>query len=386
MMLFRLIQGVAGAAMIPLSQAILMETFPPQEQQLVMAMGGRGLMVAPILGPTVGGGITDSWDWRWNFFINVPLGGVAFLMVSSFVHDPAYTRECRCGGPVDFLGMIYLAVALGLMQIIVDRDERADWFNSPSIVGAALMSFVATVLLVFCELRVADPIVELRFLEIRQFAGAVFAVVMLSFILFGTGILNPVFLQEFMGYTAWKAGLVMAPRACCAMIAMLFAGQVLSHGIDNKRLIGVAFVLQAIGLWSMAHWNLEVGIWQVIWPGMVLGLGLGMCSGALGRGADLRSARANGLCVESLQHDAQNRGRDGYRLPDQHAGAPSEHPSSVLGAAFFGLRSVADEQSRSASAGLADVPSARSDGHRTKAGSGDGLRRDPAAIGDARVR
>jgi len=277
MVLFRLIQGVAGAAMIPLSQAILMETFPPQEQQLAMAMWGMGLMVAPILGPTIGGWITDNWNWRWNFYINVPLGGVAFLMVSSFVHDPAYMRERKRSGPIDFLGMIYLAVALGLMQIIVDRGERADWFNSPWIVAAAIVSFVATVLLVFRELRVADPILELRFLEIRQFAGAVFAVVMLSFILFGTGILNPVFLQEFMGYTAWKAGLVMAPRALCAMLAMLFAGQIARHGIDNKRLIGLAFVLQAIGLWYMANWNLEVGIWQVIWPGMVLGLGLGMC-------------------------------------------------------------------------------------------------------------
>jgi DHA2 family multidrug resistance protein len=277
MVVFRLLQGVAGAAMIPLSQAILMESFPPQEQQLAMAMWGMGLMVAPILGPTVGGWITDNWDWRWNFYINVPLGAVAFLMVSSFVHDPAYLRERPRGGPIDFLGMVYLIVWLGLMQIIVDRGERADWFNSSWVVLAAIVSLIAMVLLVIRELRIPDPIVELRFLEIRQFAGAVFAVVMLSFILFGTGILNPIFLQEFLGYTAWKAGLVMAPRAFCAMIAMLIAGQTARRGIDNKRLIGVAFVLQGIGLWNMAHWNLDVGLWQVIWPGMVLGLGLGMC-------------------------------------------------------------------------------------------------------------
>ncbi|MGH7842967.1 MAG: MFS transporter, partial [Candidatus Binataceae bacterium] len=114
MVVFRLLQGVAGAAMIPLSQAILMESFPPQEQQLAMAMWGMGLMVAPILGPTVGGWITDNWNWRWNFYINVPLGGVAFMMVSSFVHDPAYLRERKRDGPIDFLGMIYLVVWLGL--------------------------------------------------------------------------------------------------------------------------------------------------------------------------------------------------------------------------------------------------------------------------------
>src|SRR5208282_6080264 len=107
------LQGIAGAAMIPSSQAIMMETFPPQEQQLAMAMWGMGLMVAPILGPTVGGWITDNWDWRWNFYINLPLGAVAFMMVSAFVHDPPYLRTRRSGGPVDYLGMVYLVLWLG---------------------------------------------------------------------------------------------------------------------------------------------------------------------------------------------------------------------------------------------------------------------------------
>ena len=277
MVLFRLVQGLAGAAMIPSSQAILMETFPPQEQQLAMAMWGMGLMVAPILGPTVGGWITDNWNWRWNFYINLPMGAVAFAMVSAFVHDPAYLRSRRRGGPVDYVGMVYLVLSLGLLQIIVDRGERADWFNSTWMIWAAIVSGLAMVLLVIRELRVPEPILELHFLKIRQFAGAVFTVVMLSFILFGTGLLNPVFLQEFMGYTAWRAGLVMAPRAICAMMAMLFTGQIARAGFDNKRLIGLSFILMTIGLWNMSKWNMDVGLWQVIWPGMVLGLGLGMC-------------------------------------------------------------------------------------------------------------
>src|SRR5580658_4872661 len=131
MVAFRLIQGMAGAAMIPSSQAILMETFPPEEQQMGMAVWGVGLMVAPILGPTLGGWITDNWNWRWNFYINLPIGAIAIAMVYVFVHDPPYMRTRVAGRRVDYPGIVLLAVGLGLLQIIVDRGQRADWFNSP---------------------------------------------------------------------------------------------------------------------------------------------------------------------------------------------------------------------------------------------------------------
>jgi MFS transporter, DHA2 family, multidrug resistance protein len=277
MVTFRLIQGAAGAAMIPLSQAILMETFPAEEQQLAMATWGVGLMVAPIIGPTLGGWITDNWNWRWNFYINVPIGAVAILMVSAVVHDPVYVSQRRARGRVDYLGIIFLALWLGLLQIVLDRGQRSDWFEALWVVWATIVSSVAMVLLIFHELRVSEPILELRFLRIRQFAAAVFSIVILSFVLFGTGLLNPIFLQELMGYTAWKAGLVMCPRAIGAMIAMLFAGQVARVGYDNKRLIALSFIIMAIGLWSMASWNLAIGMWEVIWPGVVFGVGLGMC-------------------------------------------------------------------------------------------------------------
>jgi DHA2 family multidrug resistance protein len=277
MVAFRLLQGAAGAAMIPSSQAILMETFPPEEQQLAMAIWGVGLMVAPILGPTLGGWITDNWNWRWNFYINVPVGALAIVMVTAFVHDPAYLSRRHAQGRVDHIGIVLLAVWLGLLQIVLDRGQRSDWFDSAWVVWATALSALAMVLLVIRELSVREPVIELHFLKIRQFAAAVFAVVILSFILFGTGVLNPIFLQELMGYTAWEAGLVMAPRAFGAMAAMMFAGQVARAGFDNKRLIGVSFTLMAIGLWMMSKWNLQIGMPQVIWPGVVLGVGLGLC-------------------------------------------------------------------------------------------------------------
>ncbi len=277
MVFFRLAQGLAGAAMIPSSQAILMETFPPEEQQLAMAMWGMGLMVAPILGPTVGGWITDNWNWRWNFYINLPLGTAALLMVSAFVHDPDYLRTRRSDTPIDYLAIVYLALWLGLAQLVFDRGERADWFSAPWVRWATFVSVASMILLTIRELRVPEPILELHLFGIRQFTCAIGTIIVLSFILFGSGVLTPVFLQEFMGYTALKAGLTMAPRGFAAMMAMLMTGQVARRGVDTKRLIGVAFSLIAIGLWRMAHWDLDVSLARVIKDGMVLGFGLGMC-------------------------------------------------------------------------------------------------------------
>jgi DHA2 family multidrug resistance protein len=132
-----------------------METFPPEEQQLAMAMWGVGMMCAPILGPTLGGWITDNWNWRWNFYINVPIGAIALVMVSTFVHDPPFLGERRGGGRIDYLGIAYLVIWLGLLQIVVDRGQRADWFSSAWVVWATVCSSVAMVLLIVRELRIS---------------------------------------------------------------------------------------------------------------------------------------------------------------------------------------------------------------------------------------
>ncbi len=277
MVAFRLIQGAAGAAMIPSSQAILMETFPPNEQAMAMATWGVGLMVAPIMGPTLGGWITDNWSWRWNFYINVPLGILAALMVYTFVHDPAYLRQRRAaGGRVDYLGIVFLAGGLGLSQIVLDRGQRADWFESPWVVWATLFAAALLIALVIHELRFSEPILDLRILKNSQFTLAVALVVVMSFVLFGTGLLNPIFLQELMGYTAWQAGLVMAPRGLGTMVAMFALGQLARAGWDTRPLIGAGFCLMASGLWAMSGWDLQVDTWGVVWPSVVLGVGLGL--------------------------------------------------------------------------------------------------------------
>ena len=275
MVMFRLLQGIAGAAMIPSSQAILMETFPPQEQQLAMAVWGMGLMVAPILGPTLGGWITDNWSWRWNFYINLPIGMIAIAMVSAFVHDPHYLAG-RKGRRVDYAGMLLLVVALGLMQIVVDRGERADWFNSPWVIYATAASAVAFVILAFRELWFSEPILELRILRERIFSASLVLQVAMSGVLFGTLLISPIFMQEFLGYTPWVSGLVQAPRGLGSMFGMLLVGQVSRRGHDTKGFVGVGFALVALATWIMSGWNLQASMWAVTWPPVIMSLGFGM--------------------------------------------------------------------------------------------------------------
>jgi MFS transporter, DHA2 family, multidrug resistance protein len=277
MVVFRLLQGAAGAAMIPSSQAILMETFPPEEQQLAMAVWGMGLMVAPIAGPTLGGWITDNWSWRWNFYINVPIGLLALLMVSTFVHDPQFIHERRArGGKVDYWGIILLVFALGLLQIVLDRGQRADWFAAPWVVYATGFSALSFVLLVVRELSFEAPIVDLRIFKERTFIVAVTLTIAMSFVLFGSILLNPLFLQELMGYTAWKTGLVQAPLGLCSMSSMMLTGQLARIGVNTRPLVGLGFTLVATGAWLMSGIDLQVSLMAVLRRNIVMSFGFGM--------------------------------------------------------------------------------------------------------------
>jgi len=273
--LFRLIQGAAGAAMMPLSQAILMETFPPREQAMAMAVWGLGMMVAPIMGPTVGGWITDAWSWRWNFYINVPIGTLGMFMVWRFVEDPEYMRQRR-HGKIDFLGIACLFVTLGLGEIVLDRGERADWFQTPWVVYCTAAAIGALILLIFHESRTEDPVIDLSILKDSRFTLPVTLVIFLTFTLYGTGILNPIFLQELMGYTASKAGLAMAPRGFGTMFAMLILGSMARRGIDYRPLIGIGFFLVAFAMWEMSGLNLQSDTYRVVWPMVVQGVGTGL--------------------------------------------------------------------------------------------------------------
>jgi MFS transporter, DHA2 family, multidrug resistance protein len=309
MVIFRLIQGAAGAAMIPSSQAIMMESFPPREQQMAMAMWGMGLMVAPIAGPSLGGWITDNLNWRWNFYINIPIGILAFLMVSTFVHDPAYLRTHRAReGKVDYLGITFLILSLGLGQIVLDRGQRADWFASGWVLWGTALSLLFGVLLVVQELRFPDPIIELRILKRSSFSLSVIMVVAMSFTLYGTGLLNPIFLQDYMSYDAWKAGLVLGPRGFGTMFSMMMVGQLARRGHNTRSFVGVGFLMMALGLWSMSRWNLSISMWDAIWPGIVMGVGMGLIFPTLSATAIASVARERMGYAASLYNMVRNMG------------------------------------------------------------------------------
>jgi DHA2 family multidrug resistance protein len=198
-------------------------------------------------------------------------------MVSTFVHDPAYLRARRArGGKVDYLRIIYLVLSFGLMQIVLDRGQRADWFASRWVVWATALSALFAILLIVRELRFSEPVIDLRIFKRSSFTLAVILVVAMSFTLYGTGLLNPIFLQEFMGYNAMKAGLVLAPRGFGTMFSMMMVGQLARRRHDTRSFVGIGFLLMAIGLSTMSTWNLDVSMWQVIWPGVVMGIGMGL--------------------------------------------------------------------------------------------------------------
>ncbi len=273
---FRLFQGFAGAAMQPLSQAILMETFPPEEQTLAMAVWGVGLLAAPIMGPTVGGYITDNWNWRWNFYINVPLGMFAAFMVSTFVSDPPYMKKFLGKGRADYLGIACLVVSLGLGELVMDRGERANWFSAPWVIYSTAIALGAFIWLIVHECRTDDPVIRVRILATRTFAVPTVLLIVLTFASHGMQILNPIFLQELLGYTAMQAGLAMAPRGLGVMISMFFVGSIARHNFKTRPLVIVGILLLALGTWNLASLNLSMSIYNFVWATFIQGIGLGL--------------------------------------------------------------------------------------------------------------
>jgi DHA2 family multidrug resistance protein len=274
---FRIVQGAAGAAMIPSSQAILMETFPPEEQALAMSMWGLGMLTSPMLGPTLGGWITDNLNWRWNFYINLPIGSLAALMVYVFVHDPDFMRKARSmARRIDYMGMAYLVVGLGLLQIVLDRGQRADWFSAPWVCAYTAIAVAALILLIIHELRFPEPILDLSIVRIAQFDISVIIIMAMTLVIFGLNLLNPLFFQDLLGYTAWKSGLAVVPRGLGTMTGMLLIGQLSRRRADTRPLVGLGFVLLAYSLWTMSHWNLEISITNVFFPMMISGLASGL--------------------------------------------------------------------------------------------------------------
>ena len=272
----RVAQGAAGGALQPLSQAILMESFPPAKRGMAMAVFGLGVVVAPIIGPVLGGWITDNYSWRWIFFINVPLGALAVLMSQAFVEDPPYLRDARenRGGKIDYIGFGALAIWLGTLQIILDRGQEDDWFNATWVCWASLISLVSLVFLIVWELRVEHPLVDIRVFRNRNFAMGTLLMTVVGIVLYSTTALLPLFLQGLMGYPALNSGMAMSPRGMGAVCSLLVVGGLVSR-IDARLLIGLGFLILAYAVSGFGNINLEMATRNVMWPNVLSGLAMG---------------------------------------------------------------------------------------------------------------
>lgn len=268
----RVLQGVGGGAMQPIAQAVLLESFPPEKQGIAMATYGMGVIVAPILGPTLGGWITDNYSWRWIFYINVPVGIFAVLMAQAVIEDPPYIKHAKIGR-VDGLGFAFLAIWLGTLQIILDKGQQADWFSSTWIVWFSVISLTCFVAFVVRELRSDHPIVNLRVLKNRNFVAGTILITCLGGVLYGTTAALPIFLQTNMGYPALQSGLALSPRGVGALITTFIVGRLIGK-VPNRILISIGFVLLAMSSFWLGHIDLQISMWSIIWPSVLNGIAI----------------------------------------------------------------------------------------------------------------
>jgi len=270
---FRILQGLTGGGLQPLAQAILLETFPREKHGHAMAAFGIGILLAPILGPTLGGWITDNYSWRWIFYLNLPVGIFSLAMMNRFVFDPPYIK--RSAGRVDLWGIGLLAVGLGSLQIVLDTGQRKDWFSSTYIRFFAILCVVGLVSMVIRELLVKEPVVDLRALRDRSFSAGVFLISQLGFVLYASLVLLPIYLQTLLGYPAYNAGLALSPRGIGSLATMPITGYLTSK-TDPRRLLVVGIALGSFTMYQLSRLNLNAGYWDIFWPQVIQGVALAL--------------------------------------------------------------------------------------------------------------
>lgn len=270
---FRILQGIGGGALQPISQSILLEAFPPAEYGMAMALFFVGVLVGPILGPVLGGWITDNWSWHWIFYINIPIGIISVIMIMLFIQDPPYLKRVR--EKIDYWGLGLIVVGIGCLQVILDKGQREDWFSSAFITRLSIISAISLILFIIVELRARAPVVNLRQFKDVSFSTANIIQFISFFVLFGSIVLIPLFLQQLMGYNAFLAGLVLAPGGLAAMFMNPITGKLISK-VNPKAILVVGLLVTAYSVFVMTQFNLYVDFNIVLWPRLIMGIGIGM--------------------------------------------------------------------------------------------------------------
>ncbi len=274
LILARILQGAGGGGLAPSEQAILADTFSIEKRGQAFAVYGMAVVVAPAIGPTLGGWITDNYNWHWIFFINIPIGLVSLWLSHRMVEDPpkiaSHTGEKK---PVDFTGLALVASGVGCLEFFLDKGQEKDWFGDPMITTAAIIAAVLLITFVIWEWRHPDPIVDLRLLQNRNFGTAVFLQLILGMVLFGSTVLIPQYLQSLLGYTAERAGMALSPAGFVMMIMMLVAGRSLGK-LDPRLMVSIGYFAVAAGLFNLTRLSLDSSFGQVtLWRALqVVGL------------------------------------------------------------------------------------------------------------------
>jgi len=271
LIVFRVIQGACGGCLQPISQAVLLESFAPEDRGKAMGFWGLGIVVAPMLGPVLGGWLTDSYSWRWVFYINLPVGLASVFMTQMFVFDPPYIR--RSSQRIDYWGIGMLAVFVACLQVVLDKGQEADWFAAHWITALAVISSAALVALVIHELTAPHPVIDLRVFLNRTYSTGVFLMAVLGLVLYGSLVVLPIMLQTLLGYPALQAGIALFPRGLGSFITMPIVGAVMSR-LDPRKLLIAGIIGGAASLFLLARLNLNVGYWNIFWPQFLQGVAL----------------------------------------------------------------------------------------------------------------
>jgi MFS transporter, DHA2 family, multidrug resistance protein len=269
---WRVVQGLGGGALLSTAQATLFEAFPPKEVGVGQAMFGVGVMVGPTIGPTLGGYIVDNLNWPWIFYINIPLGLLAAFMVFTYVHDSEHQEKADT---IDGTGILLLALCVGSLQWMLERGERFDWFDSRFVTILGVTSVVSFVLLIWRELTIKEPVIDLRVLKNRQLAAGVMIAAFLGFALYGSVFVLPVFLQGLHGMTANQTGMIILPGALASAFTMAFVGRN-SARLDARVTVPIGAGLFFLSMWMLSRLTFDAGAPDLFWPLVSRGVGLGL--------------------------------------------------------------------------------------------------------------
>jgi DHA2 family multidrug resistance protein len=269
----RVLQGLGGGAMQPLSQAILLESFPPAKRGAATALFGIAIVVAPILGPTLGGWLTDNWSWRWTFYINLPVGILAFFLMSWLVEDPPYIRA-RHTSRFDGIGFGLIALSLGTLQIVLDKGQDADWFDAVWLRWFAVICVLSLVGFIVRELYIKHPLVDLRVFKDRNFTVSCFLFGLFGVMLYALITIQPLFLQTLLGYNAFNSGLSVSPRGVGAFVALFFVGALVGR-VDSRLLAGLGFAMMGLASFLLCRLSLQMAMGNIVFANIFAGFGTG---------------------------------------------------------------------------------------------------------------